>query len=236
MGSERLPGKVLYPLGRDNKPALIHLIERIKRSNVINNILIVTTQLKEDGIIGEFAERTGCQIWYGKTPYVLDNILSACSYYKVDGIVDVTADCPLIDPRHIDILGKFFLKNHGRFSYVSNITPRRYPRGFDLQIYSSLTLRIFADHIAYQDHRKHSGWNIMTRESIGKQYAFEYVKDYSHWRLCIDEYDDYRLMKIIFDHFRNNKFSCGDVIKLLERNPNLLTINDKVQQKVLGRG
>ncbi len=236
MDSERLPGKILYPLEKESKPVLVHLIERVQRAKRVDDILIVTTQDKADQIIGEYARKYNCDIWYGKSEFVLDNILKAGAHYKIEGIVDVTADCPLIDPEHIDGMVKFFNANYSRYSYVSNVINRSYPRGFDIQIYNYLTLKIFSSHIENPNHRKHSGWNIMVREDIKKQFSFVYGKNYANWRLCIDEYKDYELMKIIFDHFKNNKFSAGDVIKFLEKSPGLLSINNKVQQKVPGRG
>lgn len=235
MNSERLPGKVLLPLGREHKPALVHLIERIKRAKTVDQILIVTTCHKEDRIIEYFAKEYGCKSYAGTNPHVLDNIIDACVLFQVETIVDVTADCPLIDPGHIDTMVKFYKKNP-KFTYVSNVINRAYPRGFDLQVYSAITLGLFANGITDQKHRNHSGWNIMTREDHWKQFSFIYGKPYQDWRLCIDEEADYNLMEIIFSHFKNNKFSAQDVIKFIERNPKLLNINNHVNQKVPGRG
>ncbi|MCK9282357.1 MAG: NTP transferase domain-containing protein [Melioribacteraceae bacterium] len=234
MGSNRLPGKVLYPLGKEHKPVLQHLIERIKRAKTVDDILIVTTDEPEDNILEVFTKRMGCKCWRGKKEFVLDNILNACIYHKVQAIVDVTADCPLIDPKHIDVMVKKF-KNFPAFTYVSNVINRSYPRGFDIQIYSPTTLLIASNEITNYVHKTHSGWNIMIREDHRKQFSFIYGKDYQDWRLCIDEEADYQLMRIIFDHFKNNKFSAGDVIKFLEKNLHLLEINKRVQQKVPGK-
>jgi spore coat polysaccharide biosynthesis protein SpsF len=232
MGSNRLPGKVLFPLGTGSncKPALIHLIERVKRSKQINDILLVTTDNTEDEILMDIAERYGCLTFAGESKYVLDNIITACEIYGVEVIVDVTADCPCIDPGHIDKMIKFF-KNQIDFSYIANVINRTFPRGFDLQVYMLDTLKKFAKQIKDKNHRNHSGWNIMKRESMDRMMNFSYPINHSDWRLCIDEEADYKLMQIVFNHFKNNKFSTKDVIDFLEDEFWWVNINKEVKQK-----
>lgn len=236
MGSSRLPGKVLMPLGLDNKPALQHLIERVKRAKTVDKIMVVTTDAPEDILIRDLAASMKCSCFRGRRKYVLDNILDACDYYDVDIIVDITADCPLIDPRHIDSMVKWFKNQTTDFTYISNVLNRTWPRGFDLQVYRAITLRLAAQAILKSEHRNHSGWNIMQHETTDHMGSFVGAYDHPDWRLCIDEMKDYELMNIIFSHFKDNKFTCEDVISLLERNPDYLNINKDVKQKEAGRG
>ena len=49
MGSSRLPGKIL--LNGYDRPLLIHLIERIKKSKKIDKIIVATSKNKLDDII-----------------------------------------------------------------------------------------------------------------------------------------------------------------------------------------
>lgn len=236
MGSNRLPGKVLYPLGKENKPALVHLVERVKRAKHVHQILIVTTDNPEDNIIEEYAHMTGCLVWRGDKPYVLENIIDACIVYSIGFIVDITADCPLIDPRQIDEMMYAFIHKPNWITYVSNVDPRSFPRGFDIQIYDRTSLISAYNSIQDDKHKNHSGWNIMIREKPSTMIGFTYKENLSNWRLCIDEQDDYELMRIIFNRFPDNKFSYKDVIKFLKRFPNLLHINMNVKQKVAGEG
>lgn len=236
MASNRLPGKVLYPLGKELKPALQHIIERVRRAKSIDNILIVTTSNKEDSIIEKFSEKMKCWCYRGKNKHVLTNILSACREYSIETIVDITADCPLIDPKHIDIMVDVFKKNEDKITYLSNVINRTFPRGFDLQVYKAITLKIFSQAIVKDVHKNHSGWNIMVREDTDKMMNFVYKKNYSSWRLCIDEEPDWELMNCIFTHFKNNKFSTEEVIQFLEKKPAFLKINELVKQKIAGRG
>ena len=47
IGSQRLSGKVLME-GVNQKPLILNLYERINKSKFLNNIIIATTNLKED--------------------------------------------------------------------------------------------------------------------------------------------------------------------------------------------
>ena len=49
MGSSRLPGKVI--LEANNKPLIIHLVNRLKQSKLLKTIIVATTQNKKDDIL-----------------------------------------------------------------------------------------------------------------------------------------------------------------------------------------
>jgi len=191
----------MLPLGLEGRSVLQHLIERIIRAKTVDEVLIVTTDNGEDDVLEDFAEFMGCLCYRGKNKYVLDNVLEACEKFSVDVIVDVTADCPLIDPRHIDVMVRAFRKYRGQVSYVSNVIRRTYPRGFDLQVYSAVSLKLAAERIVNEVHRNHTGWNIMLTESLHKMVNFVNKKERKEWRLCIDEEADYNLLKMIFNLF-----------------------------------
>ncbi len=49
MGSSRLPGKTLLPLG--NRTILTYLVERLKRSRTLDDVVVATTLLSRDDVI-----------------------------------------------------------------------------------------------------------------------------------------------------------------------------------------
>ena len=156
MGSTRLPGKVLMNL--NNKPALQHVIERCKRS--VNNVIVVCTDDKKDLEIIEFCILNNYKYFVGKGSDVIKQMLDAAEKFKIGLIVDVTADCPLVDSKHIDILIKNFFKK--KVLYTSNLLPRTFPDGFDIQVYKTETLSVI-DHIISEHNiqaRRNTGWNI----------------------------------------------------------------------------
>ena len=106
MTSTRLPGKVMLPIL--GKPMLELLIERLKRATLINQIVVATTQNLTDYAIEQLAQRMGVECFRGSEDDVLDRVLHAAHTYEADVIVEVTGDCPLIDPLIIDKVIKVY--------------------------------------------------------------------------------------------------------------------------------
>ena len=55
MNSSRLPGKILYKA--NNRSFLYHLISRLKKVQQINEIILATTQNKNDDILSSVAKK-----------------------------------------------------------------------------------------------------------------------------------------------------------------------------------
>ena len=108
MGSSRLPGKVLEDV--IGKPMLWHLINRLKRSKSLDEIIIATTFSEVDKPILGLAADMGVASFAGDEKDVLDRYYQAAVKSKVDVICRVTADCPLIDPHIVDKVINHFIK------------------------------------------------------------------------------------------------------------------------------
>ena len=228
MASTRLPGKVLMKL--NNKPVLQHVVERCKRSR-INDVIVVCTDNKKDIEIIQFCKKNKYNYSVGRGIDIIKQMLDAAEKFKIGLIVDVTADCPLVDPRHIDILIENFFKK--KVLYASNLLPRTFPDGFDIQVYKTETLSVI-DHIISEHNiqaRRNTGWNIakladkrdiwtlITRDKRSKP----------EMRLTLDTKEDYKLLNHLFCFFGHNKFSFYDVLDYISRFPEILEINKNVK-------
>lgn len=253
--STRLPGKVLMPLGSKMNSCLRHIVERVRMTKSVDDIIVATTTNHKDLPIVNFCRYQLKCLSYRHTPGdVLSRVVNAANIYskKEVIIVDITGDCPLIDPEHIDYLINLFFKH--KLDYVSNIFPSSFPDGFDVQIYSEFILKQI-DKIVPEwphKHRKHTGWNIVHyQDSIPLFYGImnnipRKIKImnctapsdqyFPNWNLSLDTEDDLKLLDIIFKHFDNNKFSAKQVIEFLKLNPELLKINENKIRKVAGEG
>lgn len=234
MASTRLPGKVLMPL--DNKPTLQHVVERCRRAKRIHDVIVVCTTDPKDIAIIDFCESKGYKYFPGKGD-VIDQMISAAEYHNVDYIVDVTADCPLVDPRHIDILIEQFFKK--KVMYASNLLPRTFPDGMDIQIYRRETLEVIDNIIPRKtEKRRNSGWNIAMLTDKKDMWTLKTSNPNSspHIRLTLDEKKDYELLKYIFRYFGHNKFRFIDILNLLQKKPELKKINMDVKSSTPGLG
>src|SRR3990167_111470 len=100
MTSSRLPGKVLMPIA--GTPALEMVIHRLKLSKYVDAICVATTTNATDDAIVALAEKLGVGCFRGSESDVLGRVLGAAQSAKADIIVEVTADCPFVDPALVD--------------------------------------------------------------------------------------------------------------------------------------
>ncbi|MFT7638207.1 MAG: spore coat polysaccharide biosynthesis protein SpsF, partial [Candidatus Omnitrophota bacterium] len=133
MNSARLPGKVLMSLA--NQPALERMCERVRRAKFVDEIVIATTISREDDVIVEWARANNISVFRGSEEDVLERVLGAARKFNADIIIQLTGDCPLIDPLIIDQLVEMYVSTDT--DYVSNIMRRSYPRGLDTQVFST---------------------------------------------------------------------------------------------------
>lgn len=238
MESTRLPGKVLMLLA--DYPALGWMAKRIKFSKYVDEVILAIPDTKESRKIEDMcfyywkAYCSHCE--RGDMEDVCKRVIKVInSYSPFDILVDLTGDCPLIDPRHIDTLLKLY--DTGRFDYVSNIDPRSWPDGCDIQIYNPQILKDIYPNIDPQ-YRQHTGWNILQRKQNYKTANFPAPFDL-HWpslRLTLDTYEDYQLLDHIFKVFKDygTNFKIEDVIRYMKVNPSLIEMNKHIQTKVPG--
>ncbi len=103
MGSSRLPGKVLLDLA--GRPVLWRGLERVRQAGRIDQVLVATTDQPGDEPIRRFCAERGVRCFAGSEQDVLDRYYQAARFAGAtdeDGIVRITADCPLIDPEVVD--------------------------------------------------------------------------------------------------------------------------------------
>ena len=229
--STRLTGKVLIPISR--KPMLWHVVNRLKRSNLINKVVIATTTEKRDNIIVKFCIENNIDFYRGSENDVLDRYYQVAKKYKVDVIVRITADCPLIDPEITDKVIEYYLKNKDRFDYVSNVLERSFPRGLDVEVFSFNVLEK-TWHEARETHeREHVTPYICEHPEMFRLTNVENSKDLSYMRWTVDEEKDLEFVREVYQRlYQGGKiFYMNDVLNLLDKEQELLEINKDVKQK-----
>ncbi|PIS09200.1 hypothetical protein COT75_02985 [Candidatus Beckwithbacteria bacterium CG10_big_fil_rev_8_21_14_0_10_34_10] len=236
MGSSRLPGKVLMSLA--GEPALKRMIDRIKKSKYINEIIVATTINKKDNKIVDFCKSYKIKFYRGSENDVLRRILEAAKASRAKIVVVLTGDCPLIDFRHIDEAIEVFLE--GKYNYISNALERSYPDGFDVQVLSLEVLEkidklandpIERVHSTYYIYRHPEEFKIKNIKAKGKMY-------WPNLRVTLDEINDYKLINILFKNLlpKDPFFSAKKVVEFLLKNPKFLKINQKVRHKKTEEG
>jgi len=132
MGSRRLPGKVLAPVG--SKPILVRVLERLASARRIDATLVATTSRPEDDVIERVSNVNGFPVFRGDTFDVLDRFYGAIQGRPEQTIVRVTSDCPLVSPALVDETIDALINNSA--DYASNARPEStFPEGLDVEVF-----------------------------------------------------------------------------------------------------
>ncbi|MDC1136651.1 glycosyltransferase family protein [Nitrosopumilus sp.] len=223
--SDRLPNKVLLKIV--NLPIIIHIINRVKKSHYTKQIILATTNNSDDQVLLDIANDNEIISFNGNELDVLDRFYHAAKKYNADPIVRITGDCPLIDPVLIDEMIKFFLEND--FDYISNTIERTFPDGLDVEIFTFSTLEKAFFEATWISEREHVTPYIIKNPKLFKLFSYTNVENLSHLRWCLDEASDYEMLQKIYQEFEpNNFFPTTDVLKLLEKKPEISKINSGI--------
>ena len=130
MASTRLPGKMLADI--DGQPMLWHVVNRTRRSSLVDRLIVATSVNSGDDPIVQFCARNNIDCFRGSEDDVLDRFYQAAKYYKAKTIVRITGDCPLIDPIIVDKVISLFINS--KADYTANNEKNPYPDGLDVEV------------------------------------------------------------------------------------------------------
>ena len=255
MSSSRLPGKVLLDI--NGEPMLAHVIERAKRTKLVDEVVLATTTDFSDDPVAEFCAKRGYNFTRGSLHDVLDRYYQAAHEYDAEVIVRLTADCPVLDSEIVDqtisnqysvISGQYSEK----FDFVANRLPppmgRSFPIGLDTEVCTFAALEKAWKNATKKHQREHvmpylyenttlntENRNLHTGISPRgfKIALFNYHPDYGNLRWTVDTPEDLEFIRQIFARFDNDDFGWHDILALLEEEPELSKINADVHHKTL---
>jgi spore coat polysaccharide biosynthesis protein SpsF len=222
MGSSRLPKKVLLDLA--GKSVLEQVVDRVKNSSLVDEIIVATTIEKQDLEIIKLCANQGIRVFCGSENDVLDRYYQAAKLFNPVNVIRITADCPLIDPAVIDQVIKAHLD--GNYDYTSNVIRETFPDGEDVEIMKFSTLKEAWDEANLASQREHVTQYILNNDKY-KKCNVVYNEDLSNKRWTLDNEEDYLLIREIYKKvYNSNKtFGIKDILNVLKNNPELENIN-----------
>lgn len=226
MESTRLPNKVMRKLS--GKPVLWHVVNRAEKSRYIEKIVIATTTNKEDDIVSSFCRKNGLDFFRGSENDVLDRFYQCAKEFKIETVVRITSDCPLHDPKVIDKVIYRYIK--GGYDYISNIDPPTYPDGLDVEVFSFAALERTWRNAKLKSEREHVTSYIRKNKSLFKIGNVENEVDLSLHRWTLDQEEDLRFIRAVYDGLKKEFFHMDDVLKLLRERPALRDINSSIMR------
>lgn len=226
--STRLPYKIF--LTSSNKPLIYYHTHRLSAAKL--PLIVATTTDRSDDKVVDFCNKNNIHVFRGSMDNVLARFYHCALEYKLDTIIRVTSDCPLIDGEMIqDALSQYINYNDQRI-YLSNCIERTFPRGFDFEIFSFDLLKeafLNAKSRVEQEHVTPYIYDLKNNRSTIKHYKSDL--DNSDYRLTVDTPDDFMLIDTLIEKFGCNNFGYHQIISVLKANPELINYNKHVTQK-----
>ena len=228
LASSRLPGKVLRTVA--NIPLIDYQLSRLQKSG--SQICVATTTSEADDTLFHYLTDSGRDTFRGSETDVLSRFYECALSHSADVIVRVTSDCPLIDGQLIQKSLDTYLKANDPSLYLSNTTIRTFPRGFDFEIFSFHMLE-HTHQTASELHDREHVTTLMRRfcGSIYRNIDILFPRDVSHFRITVDEEVDFMLVEKLLRDFQCHEKNAEEIIAFLEIHPELVSINQTVEQK-----
>jgi len=232
MTSSRLPGKVMMPVL--DRPMLAYLTARLKAVPSINEIVLATTVNATDDVLVNFAMQDGIKVFRGCEEDVMSRVIGAAESLEADVVVEITGDCPLIDPDLVEQTIRMFKRHHNAV-YCANSFFSSYPSGMDTQVITLDALKSSFSMTKDPLDREHVSRHIVNNPDLFP-HVYLIAPPSLHWpelALTLDEPADYELIRCVIENLwpSNHLFGCKEIIQFVRDNPQLLNINQHVIRK-----
>jgi len=224
MGSTRLPGKILMPLAE--KPALWHLITRLKRASGLKETIVATTVKPEDDVVAAFCAANGIKWFRGSENDVLDRYYQAAKAFGADPVIRVTADCPVIDPVIVDeVIEGFFAGNYDVYGLGGE-----FPDGLDCECFAFWVLEDARKRATLPSEREHVGLYPGKHREMYRVGSYEKFTGLAHHRWTLDEEADFRFLDAVYRRLYRpgSYFGTKEILELLQQEPELTSINKDI--------
>jgi len=235
MSSRRLPGKVLRKIL--GKPLLQWQIERLRRSRLVDSIVIATSTSSMDDQIEDFCRGYGVECYRGPEDDVLTRIAEMVENIGIETHVECYGDSPLVDPAIVDEFIGYFIKHNNLYDYVSSAILTTYPPGLETTLYSGKII-VETNKLVSKDDplREHAAFNI-TR--FPERFRIKSLEAPSWYRapdlyLEVDTSEDLWVIEWIISRFlreRHVNFGLSDILNLARRHPKIFKVNSLVERK-----
>jgi spore coat polysaccharide biosynthesis protein SpsF len=221
VGSSRLAGKILLPLG--NGSALVSVLTRCARIAGIDAVVCAVPDDVSSEPIEAVARSCGAVLFRGSERDVLDRHHQAARKMGASVVMRVTSDCPLIDPA---LCGEVLaaLETTGA-DYVCNNMPPLWPHGLDCDAFPAEHLARAAREATSAYDREHvTPWlrrHLRTVNLDGPGGGLE------HHRWTLDYPEDYALFRALWDVLgeRAGEASPWECVGALAAHPEIVALN-----------
>lgn len=234
--SRRLPGKMLEDIS--GRPLLWHVVDRARSGQRIQDTVVATTDNAADDPLVDLCREIDVKCFRGSEEDVLDRFYNAALANRSTIVVRLTGDCPIIDPGVIDQIvvaqqnyGVDYASNVGTLDAEGHFLGRTFPDGLDAEAFTFETLERTWREAELPSEREHLTSYIYKHPERFTIHQVQQESDLSHLRWTVDGPEDLAVVRQIFGHLYSPQrhFTMADVLRLLEKHPELATANSKTE-------
>jgi spore coat polysaccharide biosynthesis protein SpsF len=219
--STRLPKKCFELI--NGRYAIEHVIERAKRSQKANSIILCTTESFEDQKLCRIAVKNGIFFYQGSTEDKLERWNHAAKKFCVDFFVTFDGDDLLCDPELADLAFDQYDRTNADFIESTKAPCGAFTYGIKVSVLNEICKT------------KTSEKTEMIRGYFKNAEELEIPEVFNRpeIRLTLDYPEDLEYFKKIFTGFGKLRFSLRDAIAWLDNHPEVYKINEGCQERYL---
>lgn len=222
LGNTRLPSKALKIF--NNKPLLFYLLQRLKKTKKIRNIVVCTTENPSDDLLVDFLTKNNYDVFRGSEKDILKRFFDASKQFKSDFIINVDGDDIYTDPNYIEKLIDKFEETNADF-----VDMEGFPFGFRSIGFTKTALEKICTLKTTENTETGYRDFFVNNTSIIKQKLIYKNPFPKNLRFSLDYPQDFELAKIVFNKLGND-FHLEDLINLFNKEPELLKITDGLDE------
>ena len=226
MASSRLPGKILADVC--GRPLLERVVNRARRAVQLDEVVVATTDQPADDATAATNAALDVPCFRGSETDVLDRYLHAARAHRADVVVRLTADCPLLEPAVIDRVTTQLID--AGCDYASNTIDCTYPDGLDAEAMTLTALECAWREANRASQREHVTPFIRENPARFRLASVRSARDLSALRWTVDTPQDLEFVRAVYADLGPGDFDMHDVLRLLERRPELSEINSCQQR------
>jgi radical SAM protein with 4Fe4S-binding SPASM domain len=210
--SDIFPGKSMVTVA--GKTVLRNIVERIRKTESISEIILATSNLPIDDKLAREAKSLEVKVFRGSELDVIQRLALAVKIFPGETIVKINGNYPLFDPFLADILIKEHIKEGFEFSYNEHLSGTIYGTGCEVlkkQLLIDLDKKVLT-----LEQREAGTLYFYQNQSLYKVKRMAYCDPRPYYKVCFDTEKDLRLIEFIFNNLE--KPYTKEIIALLDNN------------------
>lgn len=208
------------------------IIERLKASKTVDQIVICTSSHADDNILVELAEKWGVEAIAGSELDVLSRLIEASNKFDADIVIRVTGDNPFTDEKSLDKTVKHLIEKNADYTRMIGL-----PIGVTADVMSSKMLKKLYSIIPDPNQSEY-----LQLFAIDPDHFYCDLLDAPpelnrpFYSLTVDTPDDIKFARNLYKNIpsKSGYPSIIDVVNELDQNPNYTGIDPHTPVKMPG--